>query len=57
MDWRVYISDLKRVYICISDVKETSLALGNPFPLKLSIKPAPTVSLALGVLGTCLFLD
>lgn len=46
MDWRVYISDLKRVYICISDVKETSLALGNPFPLKLSVKPAPTVSLA-----------
>ena len=39
MDYRVYISDLKRVYICISGVKEISLALGNIFPLKK--KPAP----------------
>ena len=44
MDWRVYICDLKRVYICISGVKEISLALGRLLPLKISIKPASRVS-------------
>ena len=44
MDWRVYICDLKRVYICISGVKEVSLALGKILPSKTSIKPASMVS-------------
>ena len=44
MDWRVYISDLKIVYIYISGVKEISLALGKIFHVKISTKPAPIVS-------------